>query len=275
MHLCCQAGRAEVAHWLATKASRALVDLRDAHGFKAIDHARSAGIRLEVLQVLAGPQTAQGVAPVLTSLEAELEEEDAEGDAYYGCLVRKLDHVVDDLEASQIRRLTLKAVLKMQAWVRGMRSRREQAKKQDAAVKVQARIRATQAAKELKKQKGAIKKIQAVQRGQAVRRDLVGQLRDVFITEIFCALDVSGHGHLSSEALLRYTTICGFDGDANEWEEEYLKLCARYSWHPDLGPDRDGFAEHINDKEHHAYMEDHELRIVYDEMLPDSPLRDT
>mmetsp|Transcript_77826 Transcript_77826/g.161695 ORF Transcript_77826/g.161695 Transcript_77826/m.161695 type:complete len:712 (-) Transcript_77826:47-2182(-) len=272
LHLCCQAGRADVAHFLASKASRAIVELRDAHGFKAIDHARSAGLRLEVLQLLAGPQVAQGgIGTIMNFLDEEMDSEDeCLSEICYPCLVRELDPVPMDPEASQIRRLQLKAVLRLQAWRRGVLARRSMLIREDAAVKLQAKIRATQASKELAKQKAAVQKIQALQRGHSARMEIQPQLRGAFITEIFCALDVEGVGHLSSEALLRYTTICGFDGDRSDWDEEYDKLCKRYDWDPALGPDCEGFAEHLNDDSHHGHMEDHELKIVYDELLEEA-----
>jgi hypothetical protein len=172
-----------------------------------------------------------------------------------------------DVEVAEVNRLQLKAVLRIQAVFRGARARLDIARKREAAVMVQAKVRALKATKELEQTKKAVQKIQAVQRGHQVRKEVQGQLRDAFITEIFCALDISGTGRLNSEALLRFTKICGFDGNAAEWQEEFLKLCTLYGWNPVLGPDRDGFANHLNDESHHGHMEDHELRIIYDELL--------
>lgn len=80
-----------------------------------------------------------------------------------------------------------------------------------------------------------------------------------WIYELFKLLDAKQAGRLDEKGLKHYAELCGFEGDAADWKEEYQSQCSRYAWDPKAGVDVTQFAHLVNDEDGEGYCTEAEL----------------
>lgn len=92
--------------------------------------------------------------------------------------------------------------------------------------------------------------------------DMLRQLRyrPKMISILFHFFEDPSKRRLGLSELHDFAKLCGFDGDAQEWEEEYRELCAENGWSPGVGADALHFAHLVNDESATAHCTDEQLR---------------
>lgn len=109
--------------------------------------------------------------------------------------------------------------------------------------------------------------------------DLEGRLRSpgrAFVASVLDRHDTAGAlfavlagdaGHLSSDSMLRFARMSGFDGEAAEWDEEFRLLCEQWGRQPDEGIDRDLFLRLVDDEsDRGCYCSTEELDTMLGEL---------
>lgn len=71
-------------------------------------------------------------------------------------------------------------------------------------------------------------------------------------------------GRIGSRELQRYAKLSGFDGDDEDWAEEYRELCLDHGWDEELGLNEEDFLHLMADEELMGPLE--ELRAVLMEL---------
>ena len=71
--------------------------------------------------------------------------------------------------------------------------------------------------------------------------------RSKLISDIFLVLDPLGSSRLLSAQLHRYAILSGFDGDDEDWAEEFKDLCESEGWNADEGVSQAEFAAFLAD----------------------------
>lgn len=89
--------------------------------------------------------------------------------------------------------------------------------------------------------------------------------RLAWIHDLFKLLDTRGTGRLDEAGLKHYAELCGFEGSAADWNEEYRSQCSKNKWDPAVGVDAAQFAQLVNDAAGEGYCTDTELSslVVY------------
>ncbi|CAJ1398336.1 unnamed protein product [Effrenium voratum] len=99
---------------------------------------------------------------------------------------------------------------------------------------------------------------------QSVASNLVKlKSRSDIITAMFNCLQNVDTGRIGCSELRRYAVLSGFEGDADEWAEEYEDLCADQGWSKDTGISRLEFAGLMKDEQMGS---DEELKAILMEL---------
>eukprot|EP00929_Paragymnodinium_shiwhaense_P059670 TRINITY_DN29871_c0_g3_i2.p1 TRINITY_DN29871_c0_g3~~TRINITY_DN29871_c0_g3_i2.p1 ORF type:complete len:386 (-),score=54.40 TRINITY_DN29871_c0_g3_i2:748-1905(-) len=84
--------------------------------------------------------------------------------------------------------------------------------------------------------------------------------RDRLVAEVFKCLDISSCGLLRQSEMYRVALETGFDGDEEQWQEEYKGLCQDLDRDPAVGLDLATFKSFVNDRsEAGCYCSEDEL----------------
>jgi len=103
----------------------------------------------------------------------------------------------------------------------------------------------------------------ALSESEAHRQDR--QDRHARISELFEALDTQHIGRLDVHELRRYADFCGFDGNDDEWVEEYNTMCCENGWNADAGMSLQQFQQLVND-DGKGYCTDEELTVLLEDL---------
>eukprot|EP00435_Cladocopium_sp_Y103_P020825 s2652_g5.t1 len=83
---------------------------------------------------------------------------------------------------------------------------------------------------------------------QSVASNLVKlRTRSDVVNALFNSLQCKDTGRIGSQELQRYAKLSGFDGDDDDWAEEYEDLCAEQGWNKEQGLSRAEFSVLMND----------------------------
>eukprot|EP00439_Symbiodinium_sp_Y106_P065657 s162_g10.t1 len=80
-----------------------------------------------------------------------------------------------------------------------------------------------------------------------VSKNLQLKSRSDIISALFNCLKSRETGRIGCEELQRYATLSGFDGDDEDWSEEYHELCEEKGWDKDIGLAHDDFMALLED----------------------------
>jgi hypothetical protein len=86
-----------------------------------------------------------------------------------------------------------------------------------------------------------------------------GASRQDLVRELYDMLDVDDSGKLAAREFLVFASLCGFEGTAEEWAQEYKALCNFRGWDTEAGATLDEFEKLVSDKSFTAFCEDEEL----------------
>lgn len=99
---------------------------------------------------------------------------------------------------------------------------------------------------------------------QSVASNLVKlRTRSDVVNALFNCLQCKDTGRIGSQELQRYAKLSGFDGDDDDWAEEYEDLCAEQGWNKEQGLSRAEFSVLMNDD---AMGADEELKAILMEL---------
>eukprot|EP00930_Biecheleria_cincta_P103898 TRINITY_DN9600_c0_g3_i1.p1 TRINITY_DN9600_c0_g3~~TRINITY_DN9600_c0_g3_i1.p1 ORF type:complete len:1887 (+),score=453.55 TRINITY_DN9600_c0_g3_i1:247-5907(+) len=87
--------------------------------------------------------------------------------------------------------------------------------------------------------------------------------RGELVSALFDVLDVNRMHSLESADILRYATVCGFDGDEHAWKNEYLELVKEHKWNVNEGISSQQFATFIGGE---SWSPKHEVEAVLIEL---------
>eukprot|EP00931_Biecheleriopsis_adriatica_P060565 TRINITY_DN36389_c0_g1_i1.p1 TRINITY_DN36389_c0_g1~~TRINITY_DN36389_c0_g1_i1.p1 ORF type:complete len:1551 (+),score=442.46 TRINITY_DN36389_c0_g1_i1:72-4655(+) len=96
-------------------------------------------------------------------------------------------------------------------------------------------------------------------KGIAGVADIADMSRSELIAKVFAALDSGGEEVLGSSGLRRFAELSGFDGDEDEWKEQFDDICEEHGWKQGDGIDMGKFEIFIGDS---ATTSDEELRDI-------------
>jgi len=85
------------------------------------------------------------------------------------------------------------------------------------------------------------------------------------IKQVFQVLNQSGSGRVNAEEFRPYAEFLGFEGEDEDWNEEWSGLVAAYGWDANLGPDEGQFVAAVQDAEGNCFAETEDLTNLLDE----------
>merc|ERR1719362_83096 len=91
--------------------------------------------------------------------------------------------------------------------------------------------------------------------------------RQQLVQEVFHFCDRDSDGRLKKDEMLRFAELTGFEGNGQEWDEEYRLLCADHDLDTNLGIAEDTFLRLVDDESDAGqYCSDDELREMLEKL---------